>query len=50
MHNWNCPAAGGACTNSCGDGIRAGAEVCDDGNYVSGDGCAANCGSVETGF
>lgn len=50
MHNWNCPSAGGACTNSCGDGIRAGAEVCDDGNYVSGDGCAANCGSVETGF
>jgi cysteine-rich repeat protein len=27
----------------CGDGILDGGEVCDDGNNVSGDGCAADC-------
>jgi cysteine-rich repeat protein len=32
----------------CGDGIKDGAEVCDDGNVVSGDSCAANCLSNET--
>ncbi|MFO0755569.1 MAG: pre-peptidase C-terminal domain-containing protein [Byssovorax sp.] len=29
--------------NVCGDGTVFGAEVCDDGNLVSGDGCDANC-------
>jgi cysteine-rich repeat protein len=28
---------------SCGDGVRAGSEECDDGNRVSGDGCSALC-------
>jgi len=27
----------------CGDGIVAGAEVCDDGNPTAGDGCSATC-------
>jgi cysteine-rich repeat protein len=27
----------------CGDGVLDGGEVCDDGNVVSGDGCAADC-------
>ncbi|HMY18450.1 MAG TPA: DUF4215 domain-containing protein, partial [Polyangium sp.] len=31
---------------ACGDGILDGGEVCDDGNTVGGDGCAANCGSL----
>jgi cysteine-rich repeat protein len=32
-----------ACQVSCGNGILEGAEVCDDGNHVNGDGCDANC-------
>jgi cysteine-rich repeat protein len=28
---------------SCGDGIRLGAEQCDDGNTTAGDGCDASC-------
>lgn len=31
----------------CGDGIIDGGEVCDDGNNVSGDGCAADCKSLQ---
>ncbi len=31
---------------ACGDGILDGGEVCDDGNTVSGDGCAADCKSL----
>ncbi len=34
---------------SCGDGAVAGAEACDDGNTVSGDGCSAAC-AVEAGY
>jgi cysteine-rich repeat protein len=30
----------------CGDKILDGGEVCDDGNNVDGDGCAANCKSL----
>ena len=37
-------------TMVCGDGTRTGTEACDDGNTVSGDGCAADCTSVEAGF
>lgn len=33
----------------CGDRTRAGAEECDDGNQVSGDGCSAAC-RLEPGF
>jgi cysteine-rich repeat protein len=31
---------------ACGDGILDGGEVCDDGNTTGGDGCAANCTSL----
>lgn len=30
-------------SNSCGDGVVAGSEECDDGNLESGDGCSATC-------
>jgi len=45
----SCPAAGGACTTKCGDGLVLSGEECDDGNAVSGDGCSASC-TVEPGF
>jgi len=32
----------------CGDGFLQPGEVCDDGNNVSGDGCSADCKSIET--
>ena len=43
-----CPAAGGACTTSCGDGLllpvdMAQGQQCDDGNTVAGDGCSSDC-------
>lgn len=31
---------------SCGDGVVDGGEVCDDGNNMGGDGCAADCSSL----
>lgn len=31
----------------CGDGVLDGGEICDDGNVVGGDGCAANCLSLK---
>lgn len=34
----------------CGDGIVQTPEVCDDGNTNAGDGCSADCGTVESGF
>ena len=34
----------------CGDGVRTQDEACDDGNAVAGDGCAADCRTVEPGF
>ncbi len=34
----------------CGDGVRDSDEACDDGNAVGGDGCAADCHSVDPGF
>ena len=40
-------------TSGCGDGLLQAAalgEVCDDGNNVSGDGCAADCLAVEANF
>lgn len=32
---------------TCGDGSFDAGEVCDDGNNVSGDGCSADCGSLQ---
>jgi len=34
----------------CGDGMLTPDEACDDGNTISGDGCSANCLSVEVGY
>lgn len=34
----------------CGDGIVLDQEICDDGNTLSYDGCAADCMTVETGW
>jgi len=31
----------------CGDGVLDGGEVCDDGNVVGGDGCAADCHTLQ---
>ncbi|MFC1641276.1 DUF4215 domain-containing protein [Myxococcota bacterium] len=52
---WHCPnegGIGGTCVNTalCGDGRTEGGEVCDDGNAADGDGCAADCLSVEAGW
>ena len=37
------------CTTSCGDGLVAGAETCDDGNTAADDGCGTTC-AVEPGW
>ena len=37
------------CTTTCGDGVVAGTEACDDGDTMGGDGCSATC-TVESGF
>jgi len=34
---------------SCGDGVLAAPEACDDGNVLVGDGCSATC-TIEMGF
>jgi fibro-slime domain-containing protein len=34
----------------CGDGTLEGTEACDDGNTVGGDGCSADCTTVEPGY
>jgi cysteine-rich repeat protein len=38
------------CSTACGDSKRAGNETCDDGNTISGDGCSADCKTVEPGW
>src|SRR3989338_1394472 len=43
-----CAGTPSTCTTGCGDGIKAGAEACDDGNANTADGCAA-C-AIQTGF
>jgi fibro-slime domain-containing protein len=47
----SCPPTGGACTSTCGDGIKLpnSAEECDDGNTRSGDGCSSDC-KLEPGY
>ena len=41
----------GACTSSCGDGIKLpnGNEACEDGNTKAGDGCSPTC-TIEPGY
>jgi len=34
--------------SGCGNGIITSAEVCDDGNTINGDGCSADCRSLES--
>ncbi|AKT39081.1 uncharacterized protein CMC5_032280 [Chondromyces crocatus] len=38
-----CDGAGQCIPAVCGDGVTEGAEVCDDGNLIDGDGCDSNC-------
>ncbi|HEU4404689.1 MAG TPA: DUF4215 domain-containing protein [Polyangiaceae bacterium] len=47
----SCPAAGGACSSTCGDGMHftGDPEECDDGNRIDGDGCSSDC-VVEKGY
>ncbi len=42
-------AFGAGCGNTCGDGVIADAEACDDENTAGGDGCSAAC-VVEEGY
>ncbi len=50
----NSDASDAACRTTCqvprcGDGVRnRGVEVCDDGNFINGDGCSGDCLSQET--
>ncbi len=44
------PGVMGPATPGCGDGVLTEDEACDDSNLDSGDGCAGNCLSVESGF
>ncbi len=37
-------------TVDCGDSQVGAGEMCDDGNTAGGDGCSANCSSVENGY
>ncbi len=39
----------GSCPPICGDGLKRGAEVCDQGNVVNGDGCSSLC-TLESGW
>jgi fibro-slime domain-containing protein len=50
--DYTCPPTGGICTSTaiCGNGMRSSAEACDDGNVAGGDGCSADCGTVEDGW
>jgi fibro-slime domain-containing protein len=34
----------------CGDKVVSAGESCDDGNTVAGDGCSADCGTIEKGY
>ena len=57
---YTCPPEGGVCTkkdgddpnpqSECGNGKVESGEICDDGNTQSGDGCSANCVSIEDGY
>jgi fibro-slime domain-containing protein len=44
------PGVNGPAPAGCGNGQLTDDEACDDGNMADGDGCAANCLSVERGF
>jgi fibro-slime domain-containing protein len=44
------PRAGHGAAPMCGNGERTADEACDDGNAQGGDGCSADCKSIEAGF
>ena len=50
--NWDCTTPGQPCVfiAVCGNGLLTSDEACDDGNKVSGDGCSADCKTVEPGW
>ena len=52
VSGYACPTWGQPCIleTKCGDGILTPNETCDDGNTVSGDGCSANCMTIEPGW
>jgi cysteine-rich repeat protein len=52
VDGYSCPTFGKPCVVSavCGDGHLTSTETCDDGNTTSGDGCSADCKTVETGY
>ncbi|CAD8079606.1 unnamed protein product [Paramecium sonneborni] len=41
------PTTKDICKLACGDGIWDAGEICDDGNNVDGDGCSADCSTIE---
>jgi fibro-slime domain-containing protein len=47
-----CPTPGQPCVSQrkCGNGTLTIDETCDDGNTQSGDGCSANCQTIEPGY
>ena len=47
-----CPTAGQPCVSqrACGNGVVTIDETCDDHNTVSGDGCSADCQTIEPGY
>jgi cysteine-rich repeat protein len=47
-----CPEWGKPCilNAKCGDGHLTSTETCDDGNTADGDGCSADCKTVESGY
>jgi cysteine-rich repeat protein len=52
VDGFDCPEFGKPCIVSakCGDGRLTSTETCDDGNQTSGDGCSADCGTIEDGY
>jgi len=42
--------SGGIADLDCGDGVRQETEACDDGDSEGGDGCSADCMSIEEGY
>ena len=50
--NWLCSTAGQPCKylGTCGNGVLTSNKACDDGNTKGGDGCSADCLSIESGW
>ena len=50
--NWLCSSPGQPCQylGTCGNGVLTSNKACDDGNTKGGDGCSADCLSIESGW